>query len=241
MTVTGVIPAAGYATRLQPLDASKEMYPIGGRPVIDYLVERMRVAPCDRIRIVTRPEKVDVVEYAESQGCEVIVASPPTLGESIALGLAELESDDVVLLGFPDSIWEPADGYTALIQTLDKGYDVVLGLFRAQRPETCDVVVVGNSGFVHALELKSAKPSSDVFWGAAAARARALEGLSRSKDPGVLFKKLCRTSAIPGIWLSECYVDIGTKAGLREAQTLSSAGAEPRAAGSEASETESRP
>jgi glucose-1-phosphate thymidylyltransferase len=217
MTIIGVIPAAGYAARMQPLQGSKETYSIGGRPVIDYLVERMRAARCDQLRIVTRPEKRDVVEYAEAQGAEVVEASPPSLGKSIALGLIGLSRDDVVLLGFPDSIWEPLDGYRRLVRTVEDGFDVVLGLFRTQTPETCDVVVLGESGFVRDLELKSPTPSSDVFWGAAAARAGALEDLSRSDDPGILFKRLARTSAIPGVWLSERYVDIGTKAGLEEA------------------------
>lgn len=235
MKVVGVIPAAGFARRLQPLDRSKETYPIGERPVIDYLVERMRLAPCSRIRIVTRPEKTDVLQYADSQHAEVVTGTPPTLGHSLALGLAGLEPDEVVLIGFPDSIWEPVDGYAALLRTVEEGHDVVLGLFRAQRPETCDVVLLGDSGIVRDLELKSPKPSSDVFWGAAAARARALEGLSRAGDPGALFKELCRVLPIPAVWLSERYVDIGTKAGLEEAQAFASAGAESTATASEAS------
>jgi len=42
MDIVGVIPAAGHAIRLQPLSGSKELLEIGGRPVMDYLVERMR-------------------------------------------------------------------------------------------------------------------------------------------------------------------------------------------------------
>jgi hypothetical protein len=41
----------------QPLDCSKEMLEVDGRPVIDYPVERMRAAACDELRVVTRPEK----------------------------------------------------------------------------------------------------------------------------------------------------------------------------------------
>ena len=60
MAIVGILPAAGYAVRLQPLECSKEMLEIGGRPVIDYLVERMRAGGCEELRVVTRPEKQDV-------------------------------------------------------------------------------------------------------------------------------------------------------------------------------------
>ena len=57
MGVVGIVPAAGYATRLQPLDCSKEVVPVGGRPVLGYLVERMRAGGASEIRVVTRAEK----------------------------------------------------------------------------------------------------------------------------------------------------------------------------------------
>ena len=40
--IIGVVPAAGYARRLQPLDRSKEVLEVKGRPVLDYLLDRMR-------------------------------------------------------------------------------------------------------------------------------------------------------------------------------------------------------
>ncbi|HZB36129.1 MAG TPA: NTP transferase domain-containing protein [Gaiellaceae bacterium] len=55
--IVGVVPAAGHATRLQPLEGSKELLEIGGRPVFDYLVERLRAGGAEEIRVVTRPEK----------------------------------------------------------------------------------------------------------------------------------------------------------------------------------------
>jgi UTP-glucose-1-phosphate uridylyltransferase len=60
MAIVGVIPAAGYATRLQPLPCSKEICVVGGKPVMDYLVEQMRIGGCSELRVITRPEKRDV-------------------------------------------------------------------------------------------------------------------------------------------------------------------------------------
>ena len=47
MRLVGVLPAAGHAERLQPLDGSKELLEIRGRPVLDYAVERLRAADPD--------------------------------------------------------------------------------------------------------------------------------------------------------------------------------------------------
>src|SRR5215211_2788599 len=85
--VVGVVPAAGHAVRLQPLPCSKEVLPVGGRPVLDYLVERMRVAPCDEVRVVTRPEKRDVAERARALGAHVVEGHPQSVADSLLLGM----------------------------------------------------------------------------------------------------------------------------------------------------------
>ena len=41
---------------------------VGGRPVIDFLIERLWLGGCEEIRVVTRPEKRDVIEYARVLG-----------------------------------------------------------------------------------------------------------------------------------------------------------------------------
>ena len=52
--------AAGYATRLRPLTDTwaKELLPVGGRPILDAIVERIgEVAEVDEIHVVTNAQK----------------------------------------------------------------------------------------------------------------------------------------------------------------------------------------
>lgn len=218
-----MIPAAGFATRLQPLPLSKEVVPVGGRPVIDYLVERMRAAGCDELRVVTRPEKSDVIEYALSAGASVVKARPPTLARSVLEGMRGLADEDVVLIGFPDSIWDPVDGYTRVLEHLGADWDVVLGLFRAADLRRYEPVVLDESGRVTAVEFKPERPSSEWIWGCAAATAGILRGLEHEDEPGRLFDSLSETGRVTGVRLPGEYIDMGTPDGLAEAISRSGA------------------
>jgi glucose-1-phosphate thymidylyltransferase len=217
VAVVGIIPAAGYAARLQPLDISKEVYPVGGRPVIDYLVERMRAAPCDELRVVTRPDKLDVIDNARRHGARVIEARPATLARSILEGVRGLADDDVVLLGFPDSIWEPVDAYARVLELLSEGWEVALGLFRAADLRRYETVVFDEGGRVLRIEFKPERPSSTWIWGCAAASVRTLGGLEHEEEPGIFFNSLCEQGIVAGVPLEGSYVDMGTQRGLREA------------------------
>ena len=51
-----IILAGGYATRLQPLtdDLSKCLLPVGGKPMVDWILERIReVEEIDEVHVVT--------------------------------------------------------------------------------------------------------------------------------------------------------------------------------------------
>lgn len=233
MAIVGVIPAAGYGTRLGALSCSKEVIPIGGRPVMDYLVERLRAAPCSEIRVVTRPEKIDVIRYADRQRAVVVEAHPESSAQSIAAGLAGLADADVVLFGFPDSLWEPVSGFRSLVPLVKGGAEVALGLFRSADPERYDIVTLGPSGAVTRIETPPHRSSSRLIWGCAAARAAALRALADESDPGDYLSSLCRRGGVAGAWLSDTYIDVGIKPALREALAEGGAPAsatfEPRA------------
>jgi dTDP-glucose pyrophosphorylase len=217
VAIVGIIPAAGYATRLQPVGCSKEVYPIRGRPVMDYLIERMQRAPCDELRVVTRPDKADVITNASRHGATVIEARPASLAQSLLCGIEGLSSEDIVVIGFPDSIWEPVDGYRQGIQMLSHGWKVTLGLFRAEEMQRYEPVLTDDTGRVQRIEFKPAAPSSNWLWGCAAASADVLLAMRDYDEPGVFFDSLARSGLVAGTRLSSEYLDMGTREALREA------------------------
>jgi glucose-1-phosphate thymidylyltransferase len=216
MAIVGVVPAAGYAERLQPLECSKEVLPVAGRPVVDYVVERMRVGGCGEVRVVTRPEKRDVVAYAEQSGASLVLGRPRNICESFAAGMAGLAPDDIVLLGYPDSLWEPVDGYKPLVEAVEGGGEVALGMFEAPGLVGSDFLRLDDAGRIVGFEIKPPRPPSSWIWGCAAARFRALEGIEREEWPSAYFDSLRRRGVdLKGIRLSDEYLDIGTEESLR--------------------------
>jgi NDP-sugar pyrophosphorylase family protein len=217
-TVVGLIPAAGYATRLQPLPCSKEILPINGRPVMDYVIDRMRLAGCTEVRVVTRPEKGDVIAHAEERGATVILGHPAAPGESFAAGMTGLAPDDIVLIGWPDTLWEPEDGYVPLVRAVEEGREIALGLFETPDLERSDVLSFDDSGRITGIHIKPANPPSSWIWGCAAARVRALAGLEREEWPGSFFNSLCENGVeLYAVPLSDVWLDIGTKEALEQA------------------------
>ena len=213
--IVGIVPAAGYAVRLQPLPLSKELLPAGGRPVMDYIIERMREGGAEEVRVVTRPEKEDVVEHARAAGVTLVLGHPPTLNALFAAGLAGLSPGDIALLGFPDSIWEPPDGFRLLVEAVLAGHDLALGLFKTSGFQEVDYVVLDEDGRIAGIEIKPAAPPSEWMWGAAAARVGVLDGLARQEWPGAHFMDLRdRGVQLHGVRLSSTYLDVGTPSSL---------------------------
>ena len=214
MDPVGLVPGAGRAERLQPLPCSKEVYLVGGRPVMDYVVERLRAARCRELRVVTRPDKADVIAHARALGAEVVTGTPPTLAASLTLGLQGLAASDVVLVGLPDTLWEPMDGFVQLLPRLADGADIVLGVFESDEPERSDVVVLDERGLVQRVHVKEPDPPGTLVWGCFAARVGALAGLERSPSPGHFFD----AHEVAAVVLPGHMLDIGTPEALAAAE-----------------------
>ena len=206
----GLVPAAGYGRRLQPSPHSKEVLPVLGKPVMTYLVERMRLAGAVEIRVVTRPEKKDVIDQARVLGAKVVHGHPESVGASFGMGMAGLEDDAIILLGFPDTIWYPEEGFRVLLEALHDRTRLALGLFETTEPNRSDVVMLDGDGLVSSVDVKPLHPRSRWLWGCAAGHAGLLRGLDGFAEPGHFFDWLCRRQPVAGIRLSAHWIDIGT-------------------------------
>ncbi len=65
MVKKAVIPAAGYGTRNLPITKvlPKEMFPICGRPAIDYIVQEAVEAGIEEILIILSRSKTMIMDY----------------------------------------------------------------------------------------------------------------------------------------------------------------------------------
>jgi glucose-1-phosphate thymidylyltransferase len=191
------------------------MLPVAGRPIMNHLIERMRVAGAGDIRVITRPEKDDVIANAKVLGATVVLGHPPTVNTSFASGLADVDPDDIVLLGFPDALWDPLDGYRQLVAAVEGGAEVALGLFNTPGLEGSDYLVFHEDGRLADIDIKPRHPRSDWIWGAAAVRARRLEGLEDQEWPsGHMLALRAGGVTLHAVRLSDRYLDIGTPSSL---------------------------
>src|SRR4051812_28375675 len=124
----GIIPAAGRGSRIQPLAFSKELLPVGSRlaaggerpcAVSEYLVERMTFASADKLCFVISPGKSDILEYfggsySDAAIAYVVQEKPAGLCDAIFRATPLIPDEEDVLIGLPDTIWFPVDGFASL-------------------------------------------------------------------------------------------------------------------------------
>src|SRR5207247_1714857 len=108
--VKALILAAGYATRLYPLTktVAKPLLPLAGRPMLDYLLDRIReVGEIDEVHVVTNHKFAEpFAEWASSR--DVVVHDDGTTSEDDRLGAigdiqfviesAGLEHEDLIVI-----------------------------------------------------------------------------------------------------------------------------------------------
>lgn len=232
----GIVPAAGAGTRIQPLAFSKELLPVGSRcdrdgverprAVSEYLVERMVRGGADRICFVISPGKGDILGYyggriESADVCYAVQPKPAGLCDSIFRALPFLTRGEDVLVGLPDTLWFPEDGFAAL----PDGRLSFL-LFPVDRPEFFDAVVTDGEGRVREIQVKQPGASSSWIWGAFKLPVTLLEELRvlweargrRDEYIGTLVNAwLARGGEAWGVPAGARYVDVGTLHGYREA------------------------
>src|SRR5437773_9596923 len=171
----GIVPAAGSGTRIQPLAFSKELLPVGSRfegdterprAVSEYLIDRMQSAGADKISFVISPWKSDILQYyggtiGTAAIAYVVQPQPAGLCDAIFRALPLIQSDDLVLVGLPDTIWLPEDALGRLPD--DR---LAFLTFPVDRPELFDAVVSDRQGRVREIQVKQRQAASRWVWGA---------------------------------------------------------------------------
>lgn len=234
----GIIPAAGKGSRIQPLAFSKELLPVGGRrlegserpkAVSEYLIERMIRGGAKKICFVISSGKSDIMEYYGgaldlAQLCYVVQPEPRGLCDAIFRALPVISPDEQVLVGLPDTVWFPEDGFRALP-------DDVLSflLFPVTRPQFFDAVVTDSLDKVLEVQVKRPDATSQWVWGAfklTGGILRQLHELWQQRDRkdeyfGTLVNAyLAQGGPALGLRTGTHYVDVGTLDGYRSAVNL---------------------
>ncbi|HSJ27011.1 MAG TPA: NTP transferase domain-containing protein [Acidimicrobiia bacterium] len=208
MAIVGLVPAAGRGSRLGLKAGSKEAQSVRGRPVIEYLLDRLEAGGADRVIVVVRPDKNDVTEVARRRGVDVIVDAPPTTAASFERAARDLDDDDIVLFGFPDTIWTPEDGFVPLRILVEGGEELALGIFVSPDVHRSDVVVV-RDGRVVRIEVKPDVPASEHVWACGAARVSTFRPLARSGELGIAMGRRASVQPIAAAMLGRV-IDVGT-------------------------------
>jgi glucose-1-phosphate thymidylyltransferase len=234
----GIVPAAGKGSRIQPLAFSKELLPVGSRfdgqterplAVSEYLVERMIRGGANKICFVVSPGKSDILEYYGSKVysadvCYTVQTQASGLCDAIFRALPFIAENEQVLVGLPDAIWFPEEGFEYLD---DRSLSFLL--FPVERPEFFDAVVTDDAGAVEEIQVKSAGARSKWVWGAFKMPATVLRDLhqlwvSRGRSDeyiGTLVNAyLAEGGRAVGIHAGQTYVDVGTVNGYREAMRM---------------------
>lgn len=231
----GIIPAAGAGSRIQPLACSKELLPVGGRSdgpterpraVSEYLAERMLRGGATRICFVISADKADILEYygASIGGADVAyVVQPSPLGLCDAIFRARpfIASDEPFMVGLPDTIWFPEDGFELLPET-----ELSFLLFPVSRPDRFDAVLTDAESRVLEIQVKREDAETHWIWGAFKGPGWVLHQLhalweSRGRCDeyfGTLVNAyLAQGGTALGLHRGERYVDVGTLEGYRSA------------------------
>lgn len=203
----------------------------GERPlaVSEYLVERMIAGGASQICFVISPGKSDILEYYggkvySANVCYTVQANPAGLCDAIFRALPLIPPGEPVMIGLPDTIWFPEDGFTYLDDDC-----LSFLLFPVEHPEFFDAVVTDDSGRVTEVQVKQPDAGSRWIWGAFKMPGRVFGDLHRLWcEPGrgdeyfgtLVNAYLARGGRATGVHAGHSYVDVGTIHGYREAMKL---------------------
>ncbi|BBO77670.1 nucleotidyltransferase [Desulfosarcina widdelii] len=180
----GLLPAAGKASRIQPLPCSKELLPVGlqalgtgqgedalrPKAISQYLLESMVRAGAGKAFIVINREKWDIPAYfgpGRLTGADLAyVVTDCPYGAPFSLRQAfPFVRDATVLFGFPDIRFTPVNAFSRLLEKQSaSGADLVMGLYRASDPSKMDMVRLDRNGGIQGIDIKPAATTLTFTW-----------------------------------------------------------------------------
>jgi glucose-1-phosphate thymidylyltransferase len=239
--MNAIVLAAGYATRLRPLTESfpKPLLPVGGRPMIDWIVERVEeVADLEGIHVVTNARyAADFARWADDRGIQVhddgTTSNEDRLGAIGDLRLtiedARLQGDDLLVIAgdnlFDYSLAEYVKWWHG------RGEASAVAVRRIPDRELIKhygVVTVDKDDRITSLVEKPENPQGDlaatatyIFHHAHAARVQEyLEEGNSPDQPGRFLEWLVPRVPVYGYAFEGLWMDIGDRQQLLEADNL---------------------
>jgi dTDP-glucose pyrophosphorylase len=211
------------------------------RAVSDFLVERLVTGGARRICFVISPNKSDILEYYSREACGASIcyavqARAVGLCDAIFQALPVIDPHEPVLIGLPDTIWFPRDGFRHLP---DDRFSFLL--FPVRDPDHFDSVEQDERGRITHIRVKDPRTPSNLIWGAfkmPGAILRELFDLWIERERadeyiGTLVNEwIGRGGVAWGVAAGETYYDVGTMEGYLEAMRMLSEGVNMAAAGS---------
>jgi dTDP-glucose pyrophosphorylase len=245
----GIIPAAGKGSRIQPLAFSKELLPLRGnsannvprpRAVSDFLMERMVIAGARRICFVISPEKSDIVQYYSRSSwpvsiCYAVQREPLGLCDAVFQAVPFIAANEQVLIGLPDTIWFPEDGFC---QLPPDRFSFLL--FPVRDPQFFDSVEHDDTGRIAKIRVKDPATPSNQIWGAFKMPGAVLHELfelwlergRKDEYMGTLVNEwIARGGEAWGLAGGRSYYDVGTMEGYMDAMRILSDGESAAVAG----------
>ena len=236
-----LILAAGYATRLRPLtdEWAKELLPVGGRPIIDWILDAVvQVDAVDQVHVVTNARKAAWFE-AWAAGRDVVVHDDGTISNDDRLGAigdmqfvidrAGLDDDLLVIAGdnlfdyrIADLVdfWESKDAPDTRASAV-----AVRDVGSLELAAQYGIVTLDDDGRIVAFEEKPAEPHTTLAATATYLFAREHAALIRSylaageppDQPGRYVEWLHRREPVYGWVFDSTWYDVGNHEQLLEA------------------------
>jgi NDP-sugar pyrophosphorylase family protein len=156
-----ILPVAGKGTRLKPftLHKPKSLLPVGGKPILDWIVEATLSLDVSERIFVTGYKAECVEEYLKTRDWgtirTVFQSDPQGLGEAVSLCLPYLDDDEPVLIILGDTLFK------ADLSSLETSGTNALVTLRVNDPDRFGVAVKDSNGEITRLVEKPKEFVSD--------------------------------------------------------------------------------